>query len=148
MPQKAQDTPTGTMETLNVTLLSILVAQIMESTGVKLSKDAIEALNLSDMIVFALPDTGSAKFVGSHEITTGKSAGKDSKATFVVAELGSSFAGAPLEWRQSNGDVKGLPLFAKVSIIAQPPNTAGKTVDEALNRKPTTLEVGKTGTDN
>ncbi len=87
-----------------------------------------------DMIVIAIPDTGNGAFNGSHEIKTGKQAGKMSKATFVVAELGSSFAGEASPYSQSQGDVAGLPLSIKLSVTATPPNRDGKTVNEALNR--------------
>lgn len=90
---------------------------------------------LAESIVIVIPDTGKAKFSGSHEITTGKQAGKMSKATFVVAELGSTFAGVPSPWVQGQGDVADLPLSVKLSVTATPPNRDGKTIDEALNRK-------------
>lgn len=136
MPQKATATQqSGELEQARVMLLSDAVEQFTNN-------------ELEDAIVIVIPDTGKGKFNGSHTIATGKQAGKDSKATFVIAELGSSFAGEAIEYRQSNGDVEGLPLSVKLSVIASPPNKAGTTVDQALNRKVELVEVPKTGTDN
>lgn len=125
---------TGNTEDVRIMLLS------------EASKDYI-AKKLSESIVLVIPDTGRAKFSGSHLIASGKQAGKDSKATFIVAELGSSFAGISVPYCQGEGDVKGLPLSLKLSITARPPNAAGVSIDEALNRPKTELkEVPKTGT--
>lgn len=110
------------------------------------SKDYI-AKKLSESIVLVIPDTGKAKFSGSHLIASGKQAGKMSKATFIIAELGSSFAGISVPYCQGEGDVKDLPLSLKLSITARPPNAAGKTVDEALNRPAlSVVPDAKTGT--
>lgn len=102
---------------------------------------------LAESIVIVIPDTGKATFSGSHEYTKTKAKGipgqpgyvpaemKMSKATFVVAELGSTFAGVPSPWVQGQGDVADLPLSVKLSVTATPPNRDGKTIDEALNRQ-------------
>lgn len=127
MPKAQSQTQTtqGTMEAAVVMLLSDAVKQFHAKT-------------LTDAIIILVPDTGKAKFSGSHLIASGKSQGKMSKATFVVAELGSSFAGEPMPYTQASGDVDGLPLSIKLSIVAQPPNREGVTIDEALNRAPKT----------
>ena len=147
MPIKAEvnGNTSGEQEQPRVTLLSELLAWLVENDAVD------EDGNLQpgyDAITITIPDTGKAAFNGSHEIKSGKSAGKQSKATFVVAELGSSFAGLPIAYRQGNGDVEGLPLSVKLSITATPPNRDGKTVEEALNRKVElkAVEEPKTGT--
>jgi hypothetical protein len=130
MPIRAEvnHASSGEQEQVRITTLSELLEddEVFDSDG-QLREDA-------DCIVLLIPDTGKAAFNGSHEIKSGKSAGKMSKATFVVAELGSSFAGQPIEYRQTQGDVEGLPLSVKLSITATPPNRDGVTVDEALNR--------------
>lgn len=116
----------------------------MEQAAIMLLSDAVKqfhAKTLTDAIIVLIPDTGKAKFSGSHLIASGKSAGKMSKATFVVAELGSSFAGEPMPYTQASGDVDGLPLSIKLSIVAQPPNREGVTIDEALNRPATPLKA-------
>ena len=124
MPIQATNTnqPNGELEDVQVSLLSQLA---------KLFTDK----KLADGIVIYIPDTGKAKFSGSHEITTGKQIGKMSKATFVIGELGSTFAGVDTGWQQSQGEHKGLNVFVKMSAVCAPPNRAGKTIDEALNRK-------------
>lgn len=91
-------------------------------------------------MIIVIPDTGKAEFNGSHLIKTGKSAGKMSKATFILGELGSSFAGELAPWTQGEGPVKGLDVFVKLSVLARPPNTNGTTIDEALNRPKTDNE--------
>jgi hypothetical protein len=105
---------------------------------------AFNEKKLADGIVIYIPDTGKAKFSGSHEyvVKSGKDKGetKMSKATFIVAEVGSSFAGQmvvdenDVPITMDNGSCERLPLFVKLSVTAQPPNRAGKTIDEALNR--------------
>lgn len=115
-----------------------------ENVAMMLLSDAVKAFHgktLADCIIIAIPDTGKAKFSPSHEyVKTKASEGKDavkaqSKATFVVAELGSSFAGVPLPYCQANGPTADLPLSIKLSVIATPPNRDAVTIDEALNRK-------------
>lgn len=116
----------------------------LENATIMLLSDAVKAFHgktLADAIIVVIPDTGKAQFNGSHEIKTGKSAGKMSKATFVIAELGSSFAGTPVPYCQSQGDVDGLPLSLKLSVVAQPPNRDATTIDEALNRKAPELKI-------
>jgi len=133
MPIKSlvNQTQSGEMETARVILLSELIAELVEREAIN---DDGELSSEHDMIVIGLPDTGKAAFNGSHEIKSGKSAGKMSKATFVVAELGSSFAGQPIDYKQTKGDVALLPLSVKLSITATPPNREGADVDSALNR--------------
>lgn len=135
MPKAQSQTQTtqGAMETAVIMLLSDAVKQF-------------QAKQLTDAIIILVPDTGKAKFSGSHLIASGKSAGKMSKATFVVTELGSSFAGESVPYCQANGDVQDLPLSIKLSIVAQPPNREGTTIAEALNHKPALVEAPKTGT--
>jgi hypothetical protein len=124
MPQERSTTTTasGVTEDVKIMLLSDAVKQFHAKT-------------LANAIIIVIPDTGKAKFSGSHVIASGKQAGKDSKATFIVAELGSSFAGVESPYTQSEGDVAQLPLSVKLSVTATPPNRAAKTIDEALNRK-------------
>lgn len=130
MPQKATATQqSGELEAARIMLLS----------------EAAEAFTndeLQDAIIIVIPDTGKARFNPSHESKPDKDGKtKQTKSVFVVAELGGSFAGIPIEYRQSQGDVEGLPLSIKMSLIAQAPNAKGTTVDEALNRKVETLEL-------
>ncbi len=139
----------GSMETLTVMLLSELIIEVLkDALSAEEIKEVTDLLGENDPLCIAIPDTGNAKFVGSHEIKTGKSAGKMSKATFLVGEIGSSFAGEGFGYSQGAGDHAGLELIIKASVIAQPPNTAGVTVDEALNRTPAPIELVKTGTAN
>lgn len=152
MPIKAEvsNTVSGEQETPVITTLSELLESLVER---ELIDEDGKLADGADMIIIGIPDTGKAAFNGSHEIKSGKSAGKMSKATFVVAELGSSFAGQPIEYRQSQGDVELLPLSVKLSITATPPNRDGKSVDEALNRAkvlemPAVESEVKTGTNN
>lgn len=136
MPQKAEaTTTTGAQEALEIMLLSEAAERFTEG-------------ELEDAIVIVIPDTGKAQFNPSHEIKTGKQAGKMSKATFVIGEIGSSFASEYSGYKQSQGDVEGLPVNIRLSVTATPPNREGKTVEEALNRKPELREVPRTGTDN
>lgn len=105
-----------------------------EQVGVMLLSEASEAYvdgSLEDAIVIVIPDTGASRFNPTHETKDQK----QSKATFIVAELGSGFAGEAIAYRQSKGDVQGLPLSVKLSVIAQPPNRKATTVNEALNRQ-------------
>lgn len=143
----------GTLEDARIMLLSELITQVIENENpnvepfsAKVKAELKARAQILDMIVVAIPDTGKAQFNGSHEIKSGKSAGKMSKATFVIAELGSSFAGLPVPYCQSQGDVDGLPLSLKLSVVAQPPNRDATTIDEALNRTPKLVEAVKTGT--
>lgn len=144
MPQKAEFTNIsqgiGETEDAQVMLLSEAIEQFTDGS-------------LEDAIVVVIPDTGKGRFNPSHDSkpdSNGKT--KRTKACFVVAELGGSFAGEGIDFRQSQGDVNGLPLTVKLSVIAQAPNPKGTTIDEALNRKTQLVEVPnpvlKTGTDN
>lgn len=147
MPQKAtldQVKAQGETETAQVILLS--EAAELFTNG-----------ELDDAIVIVIPDTGKARFNPAH--TQKKDASKTTKACFVIAEIGGSFAGEAIEYRQSQGDAEGLPLTVKLSVVAQAPNKAGKTVQEALNRTSEVLEsasnehapkleLARTGTDN
>lgn len=118
--------------------------------------DAVKAFHgktLADALVIVIPDTGKAQFNGSHDyiVKSGKDKGetKRSKATFVIAELGSSFSGVSVEdadgrkLSQAKGDVDDLPLSIKLTVIATPPNREGTTIAEALNRKPVAVESVK-----
>lgn len=143
MPQKAtlaQVASQGATEQARIITLSELLAELIDQ-----DVDITELPNEFDMILVAIPDTGKAKFVPAH--AQKKDASKTTKATFIVAEIGGSFAGEATEYRQSNGDVEGLPLTVKLSVVAQPPNRNAVTIDEALGRKSNVTEL-KTGTDN
>lgn len=127
--------------------LSEVTSDELEAATIMLLSDAVKAFSaeqIADSIVIVIPDTGKSRFNGSHSYvaTSGKDKGetKMSKATFVVAELGSSYSGVESPLMQDAGDAKRLPLSIKLSVIATPPNRDGKTVDEALNR-PTKLEA-------
>lgn len=121
----------------------------MEQAAIMLLSDAVKAFNaktLADAIIVVIPDTGSARFNGSHPMAN--DASKNTKATFIVAELGNSYQGAPVlqsdgrNLTQDKGDVANLPLAIKLSVIATPPNSKGVTVDEALNRtRPVAVET-------
>jgi hypothetical protein len=132
MPQKATNVVavTGNTEATRIILLSELLSELVENELIDEDGNLAEG---ADMIVIGIPDTGKARFNGSHVIEKGKQAGKDSKATFIVAES-QGFFGDAVDYRQSQGDVAGLPLNLKFSLTATPPNRAAKTVDEALNR--------------
>lgn len=139
MPQKAEFTSVsqgiGETEQAEVLLLSEAAERFTEG-------------DLQDAIVIVIPDTGKGRFNPSHDSKPDKDGKtKRTKACFIVAELGGSFAGEGIDFRQSSGDVEGLPLTVKLSVIAQAPNPKGTTVDEALNRKTQLVEVPKTGTD-
>lgn len=84
-----------------------------------------------DCLLIAITATGKAKFVPSRESKDGKT----TKATFVVAEVGSGWAGERIAPQQTEGDVAGLPMSLKLSLTAAPPNRKATTIDEALNRK-------------
>lgn len=129
MPQKTTTTKAsqGATEDAKVLLISEL-EEYCEENGIE------------DAVIILIPDTGKAKFNGSHVIASGKSAGKDSKATFIVAES-QGFYGDETGYSQSQGDVEGLPLTVKFTVTATPPNRAGKTIEEALNRKPELVAV-------
>lgn len=120
MPQaRVGNATVGQREELRIELLS------------QLSK-AFQAKQVNDCMVIVIPDTGKAEFNGSHLIKTGKSAGKMSKATLVIGELGSSYAGVLAPWTQGEGDAKGLDVYIKASVIAAPPNKDATCIEDAL----------------
>lgn len=132
MPIKAEVTQTqsGELEQAHVCLASELDDYMTEN-------------DLEDAILIIIPDTGKARFQGKR--AQKRDASKTTKATFVVAEIGGSYAGEQIPYRQSSGDVEGLPLSIKLSVTATPPNRDAETVDAALGRS---LTIVKTGTDN
>lgn len=85
-----------------------------------------------DCLIIAVPITGKAQFKPSKDTKDGKT----SKATFVVAQVGSSYGGEQLGMSSDTGDINGLPLSLSLSLTAAPPNRKATTIDEALGRKP------------
>ena len=153
MPQKAEFTNVsqgiGETEGAQVNILSELLQDLFDSGDLLIEDDKVVLGPDVDQIVIAIPDTGKGRFNPSHDSKPDKDGKtKRTKACFVIAELGGSFAGQGIDFRQSQGDVEGLPLTVKLSVIAQAPNPKGETIDEALNRKPQLEVVQKTGTDN
>lgn len=146
MPWKkefTQSTAQGETEEVQVNILSELIQDLIDSGKVVIDGDSFVFENDADMIVIGIPDTGKGKFVPSKAAEGDK---KATKACFVIAEMGGWQAGEGIDFRQSHGDVEGLPLTVRMSIVGQVPNTKGTTIDEALNRKPQLVEVPKTGT--
>ena len=84
-----------------------------------------------DGLIVFIPVTGKATFRPSTE----KADGKRTKATFVVATVGSGFVGEQLGMSATDGDIAGLPLSLSLSLPAAPPNRKADTIDAALNRK-------------
>ena len=154
MPQKTtftNNTGVGDPEVVQVNILSELLQDLLESGQITIVDDTLVVADDADMIVIGIPDTGAAKFIPSGESKPDKDGKtKATKACFIVAEIGGWQAGEGIDFRQSHGDIEGLPLTARMSIVAQAPNNKGKTIDEALNRKVGLVEVPslKTGTDN
>ncbi len=125
MPRELEVTESvGDYEAAQVTTLAALIKQF-------------NAKAIANGIVIFIPDTGKAKFNGSHEYTvkSGKDKGtlKMSKATFVVAKS-AGFYGDETKLTQEQGDAKDLPLTVEFEVRATPPNREGATVDAALNR--------------
>lgn len=152
MPQKREFTSNsaqGEAEKVQVNILSELIADLLESGALTVVDDTFELSPDHDMIVLGIPDTGQAKFIPAGESKPDKDGKtKATKACFIVAEMGGWQAGEGIDFRQSKGDVNGLPMTVRMSIVAQAPNNKGKSIDEALNRKPVLTEVPKTGTNN
>lgn len=132
MPIKQENAAfsSGAQEQSRVLLLSELIEELLETEA--LSEDGTLKPE-ADMIVIGIPDTGLGEFKGSHPWKN--DASKDTKATFIVTTIGNDRAGFPIPYRQSQGDVNGLPLSVKLTVTARCPNQAGKTVDQALNRE-------------
>lgn len=104
--------------------------------------DQFTSGDLEDAIVVLIPDTGKGRFEPSHATKPDKDGKvKQTKACFVIGELGGWQAGQGIDFRQSQGDVESLPLTVRMSVIAQVPNTKATSIDEALNRKPQLVEV-------
>lgn len=155
MPQKKEfssNTGVGEPEVVQVNILSELLQDLADSGALSITDDGKVELIENDMIVIGIPDTGAAKFIPAGQSKPDKDGKtKATKACFIVAEMGGWQAGEGIDFRQSAGDVEGLPLTVRMSVVAQVPNNKGTTIDEALNRKPQLIEVppqAKTGTDN
>lgn len=140
MPQKREfttNTATGETEQVQVNILSELLQDLIDNGELVVDGDKFELSPERDMIIIGIPDTGKGKFVPSKPAEGDK---KATKACFVIAEMGGWQAGEGIDFRQSSGDVEGLPLTVRMSVVGQVPNNKGTTIDEALNRK-TPLEA-------